>query len=750
MSYSCIYESTVFYNPKNKHSIIKVRTKDKSIPNKARKATNSKNDFICFIAKGYNLPQTNKISMILEGKWETSKYGTQLNVESCEEIVPYTDEGMKGYLSSCLVKGIGSVTADEIIRRFGADTLDIIENEPEKLLEIKGISEQKLEEIKRTFDESYSVRSLMILLSPYNISPATAIKIYDYFGAKSIDILSENPYRLCEISGFGFKRVDAIVKRGNTPLNSPMRIQGAIITALDKEREENGHLFIDEKTLLQTAAEMLNEELSSPDMLVKTAEINMIIDDMILSGDIVSNEGRIYSTKCFVMENETAEKVAKLISMPPLSIDISSILEHVRKNFGIALSQRQSEAVYMAFKSNLSIITGSPGTGKTTVLKAIIEVFKVLNPDGKIKLAAPTGRASRRMAESTGQDDAATLHSLLGLQSEDGYFNKNKEFEPIEAELIIVDESSMIDMWLARQFFVRVKPTTRVVLVGDVDQLQSVGAGDVFRELINCGLIPVTVLDQIFRQEAGSRIAINAKAINNDQTKLSYGDDFNFYKCQTQDQAADIIQRVFCDLVKEHGIENVQILSPNRMKGSAATNQLNPAIREIVNPYNGGLPDLKVGSNFFRVGDKVMQNKNNAKASNGDIGFIRDIGVNADNETVITIEFAAERKVEYLMEDMKYIELAYATTVHKSMGSEYDIVIMPIIKSHYNMLKRNLVYTGITRAKHRVILIGQIGMLCMAIHRNETGNRNTALGERIKNYKKVYDINKEKRFKIAV
>lgn len=742
MSYSCVYESTVFYDPKNKHSIIRVRTKDENVPNKARKATGSRDDFIRFVARGYNLPQTSKISMVLEGEWETNKYGTQLNVESCEEIVPYTDEGMKGYLSSCLVKGIGSAIADEIIKRFGADTINIIENEPERLLEIKGISEQKLEDIKRTFNESYSVRSLMILLSPYNISPATAIKIYDYFGAKSIDILSENPYRLCEISGFGFKRVDAIVRKGDTSLNSPTRIQGAIITALDKEQQENGHLYVDETTLLQTTAEMLNEELPSPDMLVKSSEIDVIINDMILGGDIVSSEGRIYSRKCFIMENETAEKVAQLVSQPPLAIDISSILEHVRKNFGIALSQRQSEAVYMAFSSNLSIITGSPGTGKTTVLRAIIEVFKALNPKGKIKLAAPTGRASRRMAESTGQDDASTLHSMLGLQGEDGYFNKDKEYEPIDADLIIVDESSMIDMWLARQFFVRVKPSTRVVLVGDVDQLQSVGAGDVFRELIKCGLIPVTVLDQIFRQQEGSRIAINAKAINNDQTKLSYGDDFSFYKCQTQDQAADIIQRVFCDLVKTYGIENVQILSPNRKKGSAATNQLNPTIREIVNPYCGGLPDLKVGNSFFRVGDKVMQNKNTAKASNGDIGFIREIGVNEDNETVITIEFAADRKEKYTIEDMKHIELAYATTVHKAMGSEYDIVIMPIIKSHYNMLKRNLVYTGITRAKHRVILIGQIGMLCMAIHRNETGNRNTALGERIANYKKVYEIKK--------
>lgn len=744
MSYSCVYEDTIFFNPTNKHSIIRVRTKDNGVPDKARKATNSRDDFIRFVAKGYNLPQTNKVSMILEGEWKSSKYGTQLEVESCEEIVPYTDEGMKGYLSSCLVKGIGEKIADDIIKRFGSDTINIIENDPKRLLEIKGISEQKLEEIKRTFNESYSVRSLMILLSPFNISPTTAMHIYDYFGAKSIDILTENPYRLCEISGFGFKRVDAIVKKGNTPLNSPMRIHGAVITALDTQRQDNGHLFIDETTLLQTTAEMLNEDLPSSDMLVKTSEIDVIIDDMILMGEIVCSEGRIYSTKSFVMENETAEKVAQLISMPPLAIDISSILEHVRKNFGIALSQRQSEAVYMAFSSNLSIITGSPGTGKTTVLKAIIEVFKALNPKGKIKLAAPTGRASRRMAESTGQNDATTLHSMLGLQGEDGYFNKSKDLSPIDADLIIVDESSMIDMWLAQQFFSRVKPTTRVILVGDVDQLQSVGAGDVFRELINCGLIPVTTLDQIFRQQEGSRIAVNAKAINNDQTRLSYGDDFTFHKCQTQQQASEIIIKIFCDLVSKHGIENVQILSPYRKKGSCAVSELNLTIREMVNPYNGGLPDLKVGSNYFRVGDKIMQNKNNDKASNGDIGFIRDIGVNEKNETIITIEFATERKVEYTMEDMKNIELAYATTIHKAMGSEYDIVIMPIIKSHYNMLKRNLVYTGITRAKSRVILIGQIGMLCMAIHRNETGNRNTALGLRIANYKKVYDIEKEK------
>lgn len=508
MSYSCVYESTLFYNPADKHSVIRVRTRDNTVPDKARKAANGRDDFIRFIAKGYNLPQTDKISMILEGEWQTGKYGTQLSVEDCEEIVPYTDEGLKGYLSSCLVKGIGEKTADDIIKRFGADTLNIIENSPEKLLEIKGISEQKLEDIKRTFNESYSVRSLMMLLSPFNISVTAATHIYDYFGAKSIDILTDNPYELCNIPGFGFKRVDAIVKNGDTPLNSPMRIRGAVITALETQKQDNGHLFIDERTLVQTTAEMLNEALPSTDLLVKTAEIDSVIDNMILKGDIVSNEGRIYSTKSFVLENETAERIGKILALPPKKIDISAILEHVRKNLGIALSDKQSEAVYMAFSSNLSIITGSPGTGKTTVLKAIIEVYKALYPKEKIKLAAPTGRASRRMAESTGETDASTLHSMLGLQNEDGYFKKDKEFEPIGAGLIIVDESSMIDMWLARQFFMRIGNNTKIVLVGDPNQLQSVGAGDVFRQLINSGLIPVTVLDKIFRQKDGSRIAV--------------------------------------------------------------------------------------------------------------------------------------------------------------------------------------------------------------------------------------------------
>lgn len=301
----------------------------------------------------------------------------------------------------------------------------------------------------------------------------------------------------------------------------------------------------------------------------------------------------------------------------------------------------------------------------------------------------------------------------------------------------------MIDMWLARQFFSRVRSGTKVVLVGDVDQLQSVGAGDVFRQLIGCGLIPVTVLNQIFRQSQDSRIAVNAQRINVGNTRLDYGEDFRFFNCNTQEEAADVICRIYLNLVKQYGVEKVQILSPYRTEGAASTDQLNLVIREIVNPLPEGAVDLKVGSSFFRVGDKVMQRKNNQKVSNGDIGYIRSIARNDKDDMRVSIEFSDSRIVEYEMEDMKHIELAYATTIHKAMGSEYDYVVMPIIRSHAHMLSRNIFYTGVTRAKKQVYLVGQKPALMVAIHKKVDGKRNTLLGQRTAKYLKVYALKQE-------
>lgn len=733
MGYTGVYDRTIYYNPVSKYCVISVKTADESIPKQARSAYTHRDHLIRFTAVGYELPQTDKISMILNGEWQDGKYGQQLQVEQYEEIVPQTIEGIKGYLSSRLIKGVGEKTANLIIERFGVDSLNVIENTPERLLEIKGITDSKLESIKTSYTESRCLRDLMILLSPFNITPTSATKIYEYFGARSVDILRDNPYQLCKISGFGFKRVDAIVRKSDSPLNSPMRIQGGIYAVLDNQRNEKGHLFLEAKKLLTEALNLLNDKISVENMCVKQDEIADVLENMILRGEVVSNKENIYQTRCFVQEDETAHKIAEILSAKPEDINTETILSDIRKDLGIALSQRQSEAVFMAFRSNLSIITGSPGTGKTTVLKAIIEVFKKIHPNEKIMLAAPTGRASRRMAESTGMDEAKTLHSLLGLLG-DSVFIPEKDKQLLDANLIIVDESSMIDMWLAQQFFQRIKIGTKIVLVGDVDQLQSVGAGDVFRELINCGKIPVTILDEIFRQKKDSLIAYNAKSINENNIDLNYGNDFMFFKCKTQEEAAEIICNTFCEQVEKYGVEHVQILSPYRSEGLAAVEQLNVCIREIVNPGDEDIPDLRIGNRFFRENDKIMQTKNNKNASNGDIGFIRKIGINDNKELKVTIEFSDNRIVEYGLEEMANIELAYATTIHKAMGSEYEIVIIPVIKSHAIMLKRNLIYTAITRAKQRVILVGQKGMLYMAIHKSDTGKRNTLLGERVCKY----------------
>lgn len=742
MSYVGVYDRTIYYNPGTKYCVISVKTSDQNVPQQARSAYAHRDHLIRFVAVGYELPRTDKVSMILDGEWKSGKHGYQLQVEVCEEIVPQTKDGVRGYLSSRLIKGVGDKIADLIVERFGADALKVIENEPERLLEIKGITESKLEDIKTTYAASRSLRDLMILLSPFKVTPVTAQRIYEHFGAKSVEILRENPYELCQVSGFGFKRVDAIVRKGDTPLNSPMRIHGAIYAVLDEQRGEKGHLYLDGEALAKATYQLLNEKTVIPQHRVKADEISSVLDNMILHGEVVSSSGNIYQMKCFAQEDETALKIARILAEAPSQVDISSALNRIRSDLGIALSQRQTEAVYMAFRSNLSIITGSPGTGKTTVLRAVIEVFKQINPEAKIMLAAPTGRASRRMAESTGRNDAKTLHSLLGLLGDSEYV-KEQQRAPLDADLIIIDESSMMDMWLARQFFVRVRKGTKVVLVGDVDQLQSVGAGDVFRELINCGLIPVTVLNEIFRQKKDSLIAYNAKSINEDRTDLSYGEDFRFIKSKSQEEAAEVICDIFCEQTAKYGIENVQILSPFRSEGLCAVDQLNNVIRERINPMRDNLPDLKIGSRFFRSGDKVMQTKNNATASNGDIGFIRGIGRDSNQALKVTIAFSEDRIAEYGMEEMGHIELAYATTVHKAMGSEYDIVILPMLRSHAIMLRRNLVYTAITRAKHRVILVGQKGMLMMAIHKNDTGKRNTMLGERIGKYMKTYSLKQE-------
>lgn len=731
------YDGKIFYNPANKYCVISVKSKDSTIPVQARSGRRTRDGLIRFTAVGYELPLTDAVELELEGEWVNSKHGLQLQVEQWREIVPRTTAGIEGYLNSGLIKGIGEKTAAQIVARFGVDTLDILEHHPERLLEIKGITENRLEDIKASYAENRMLRDLMTLLAPFKLTPKTALKVYQHFGPASVDILKRSPFELCQISGFGFRRVDAIVQKINPCLHEPMRIRGAIHCALEEAGGKKGHLFLEKEALIKDSLNMLNRTIPVPELRLHKDEVEAVLQDMILNGQVVSVRDNIYRPAVFDQEDETARQIAlRLFNRLPAE-DVEKELGQVKDRQGITCSAKQEAAVKAAFRHNLSIITGSPGTGKTTVLKIILEVYQKLYPSEKIILMAPTGRACRRMAESTGFEEARTMHSTLGLMSEEDEGRRDEENDVLEAGLVIVDEFSMVDMWLARKFFTKVKQSARIVLVGDPDQLPSVGAGNVFHELIECGLISVTVLDQIFRQSKDSLIAYNASFINAGSTKLYYGNDFSFLDSENQAETAAILQEQYCREIAERGIEHVQILSPFRSEGAACAEQMNAVIRERVNPFRSEEDEIRVGNQSFRVGDRIMQTKNTERVSNGDLGFIRYIK-ETEGEKKVGVDFGAERKLEYGLGDMIHLDLAYATTIHKAMGSEYEVVLMPVIKEHLILLYRNLLYTGITRAKKKVILVGQKGILFLDIHRNEISKRNTLLGSRICLYYKAF------------
>ncbi len=731
------YDSTVYSNPVNKYCVVRIRTTDQGVPEQARDKRKYRDHLIRFTAVGYDLPCTDAVELEFDGDWVDGKYGMQLQVGQWQTVVPRTEEGVKGYLGSGLIKGIGEKTAAEIVARFGVNALDIIEKQPERLLEIRGITENKLEDIKTSFAESRALRDIMTLLAPFKLTPATAQRIYQNLGPASVKILKENPFELCRVSGFGFLRVDAIVQNTDKRLNTPMRIKGALYYALDKARSDKGHLFLPKDTLICDALKLLNKRIPLPELRIQKADVEKVLESAILSGSVVSMKDNIYSVSQFTLEDETARQIALRLLAKPEQEDITGQLEEIRAKQGICLSSRQETGTRMAFRHNLSIITGPPGTGKTMVLKSILEVYRLLYPDRKIVLMAPTGRASRRMAESTGFDMACTMHSGLGLLGGESESESLIKDRFLDADLVIVDEFSMVDMWLARQFFARIKAGAKIVMVGDPDQLPSVGAGNVFKELIQCGLIPVTVLDEIFRQASDSRIAHNAKFINSGSMELYYGEDFMVVDARTQEQAAETLMDIYCREVRESGIEHVQILSPYREEGGTSVDSLNENLRERLNPFRSEEEEIHLGSRVFRAGDRIMQTRNTKKVSNGDLGFIRYIKETPEGVR-IGMDFGDDRQMEYAAEEMANVTLAYATTIHKAMGSEYDVVLIPLVAAQKFMLYRNLLYTAVTRARKKVILVGQKGLLYMAVNRNGNVRRNTLLGERISLYYKAF------------
>ena len=734
----CRFVKEIFRNKDNGFCIFVYHTESAEVLEGARDA-HYKGEGIRFTATGTGLPDTEAMEAELVGKWVRSRYGLQLQVEGFEEILPQTKEGIKGYLSSGMVKGIGPRTAELIVERFGTRTFDVLDHYPDSLLEVKGIpgsqgrSRKKLDAILLSYQGSHAMRDLAAYLAPFKVTPRKIQKIYEEFGSAALDTVKSQPFALCRISGFGFLTVDEIAKANRGKPDDPMRIEGCIQYCMEQDLQE-GHLYQYRQQLQKKVYEQLNRGYQGE--AVTEAAVYRVLYQLVMDRRMYYESGALYSANMYGYECGAAKNLASLLIADQEGKDITALLAEAQEELGISLSPKQKEGVRKAFRHTVSIITGGPGTGKTTVQKVLLYVHKKLG-GGSVLLTAPTGRASRRMAESTGWQEAMTMHSALGLTSDED----SEEMEGmLEADLIIADEFTMSDMRLSHIFFDHIRTGSRLVLVGDVDQLPSVGPGNVFRELVQCGVIPVTVLDTIFRQAEGSRIIANAKRMQENDAALDYGTGFTFIPAGSAEEAADKVQELYRASVDAFGMDKVQVLTPYRKTGEASVNALNERLWEMVNPKEEGRPEIRSGKRTFRLGDRIIHNKNKDQVSNGDIGYIRRIYADEDGAELAELEFSDGRLVRYGSEELEMVEHAYATTVHKSQGSEYPMVILPWLPMFYKMLRRNILYTAVTRAGVQVAIIGSKRAVCTAVHNTECDRRNTRLGERvIKEYKRLLE-----------
>lgn len=709
---------------KNGFCIYVYVTEDESVPQAAR-SNYYKGPGYEFTAIGNNLPANKLEEVDLHGEWEKNSHGLQFKVDYYEEIRPQSKEGIESYLASGMVKGLGPKTAKLIVAKYGTRTFEILDNYPDSLLEIKGITRKKLDKILMAYNDSHAVRDLAAYLTPFKVTPKKIRKIYEHFGNEALDVVKTQPFTLCEINGFGFLTVDEIARANHCRPNEPLRIEGCIGYCMELEMQ-NGNLYADKQKFQKQVHEQLNRGYAAE--VVTEVEVYKVMYQMVHNKKLYYEDGALYSAKLYHFETEAAKDLATLLVQtykPPAGLD--DLITQAQKDLKLLLSDKQVEAVKKAFTNLVSIITGGPGTGKTTVQRVLLYISEKLGEE-KVLLTAPTGRASRRMAESTGRNDAVTLHSALGLNNDEECESAD---EMLSMDFIIADEFTMADMRLSYELFKHIPQGVRVVIVGDVDQLPSVGPGNVFRELVQCGVIPVTILDMVFRQGKDSRIAANAHKMQMNNANLDYGEDFIFCSADSAAEAADKVVECYKSNVDTYGVDNVQVLTPFRKKGEASVNALNDRLWEMVNPKSSIAKELKAGNALYREGDRIIHNKNKNDISNGDIGYITDIYQDEDGMDLMRLSFSDGRNVEYSADDADLIEHAYATTVHKSQGSEYKVVILPWLPMFYLMLRRNILYTAITRAKEKIVIVGSKKALYQAIHNTACDKRNTRLGERI-------------------
>ncbi len=703
-------ERITFHSEENHFTIAKIKVK-------------GQRDLVTIVGSLFSVSPGEVVKVT--GSWDRHpKFGEQFKFTSCEVVAPATLHGIEKYLGSGLIKGVGPVMAKRLIEKFGIETLDIIEHQPQRLREVEGIGEKKLDMITAAWQEQRDVRDVMLFLQSHDVSSAYASKIYRQYGKTSIAIVKENPYRLAtDIFGIGFKTADSIAAKLGIPKDSPMRAEAGILYVL-QQFALNGHVYYPHDGLIEECREILN---------ISSEIIKQAIASIVAEKRIVIDVEAVYLAEFYVAEKGIAENLRELNKTQRrlFMVDRDKALETVQKNLNITLAENQAKAISESLDAKVMVITGGPGTGKTTIIKAIITLHALSGMS--ILLAAPTGRAAKRMSDATGHE-AKTIHRLLEYSPKnDGGFKKTEQ-NPLNADLIVIDETSMVDTVLMYHLLKAVPKQTTLILVGDIDQLPSVGAGNVLRDIIDSGQVPCIRLNQIFRQAQKSLIVLNAHKINSGDMPITQAEndadqDFYFIPLEEPEKVLEKILELCAKKVPEKfgfdAINDIQVLTPMH-RGVVGASNLNV---ELQKHLNNATDELHRGGRVFKIRDKVMQIRNNYDKDvfNGDIGRIASIN-REDQEVMVDYEGKA---VAYDFSELDELILAYAISVHKSQGSEYPVVIMPLLTQHYMLLQRNLLYTAVTRGKKLVILIGTKKAVGIAIRNNKPSERYTKLKERL-------------------
>ena len=708
----CVIERITYHNDENGYSVVKV----------------SANGYSDIVAAVGIMPEVHVGSIFnLYGSWKIHpKFGQQFSFERCEETLPATVNGIMKYLGSGLIKGVGSVYAKRIVDTFGDDTLNILDNEPDRLSEVPGIGAKRVAMIKKSWIEQQEVKNIMLFLQSHDVSTSLAAKIFKHYGNDSIAVITENPYRLADdIWGIGFKTADSIAKKLGYGHERFERLRSGIFYTLNK-LSELGHCFSYRDELIKAAGELLEVD---EDLIAAP------LDKMIKNNDLIQDDTAIYLPVFYYSEVGTANRLLNLIDSG-ITMYMGTDMINSRTVAGsksIRYDDSQIEAIKAALENKVFVLTGGPGTGKTTTTMGIIETYQ--ERGAKILLAAPTGRAAKRMSEVT-RMEAKTIHRLLEMKPSEGF--QRNENNKLTGDVLIVDECSMIDIILMNSLMKAVPDNMSVIFVGDVDQLPSVGAGKVLSDMLASGVIPYVRLDKIFRQAQKSRIITNAHKINHGEMPYLTDKNSDFlFMAEEEDElalersqkAADKIVKLCTEIMPQWKInpDDIQVLTPMR-RGAVGSAELNLRLQAALNPENVA---LKRAGFEYRVKDRVMQIRNNYDKAvfNGDIGIVTSI---SPEDNTLTVNFDG-RRINYDVTDLDELVLAYATTIHKSQGSEFPYVIMPVMMSHYVMLQRNLLYTGVTRAKKGLIIVGEKKAVYIAVKNNKIVERNTKLAERLRN-----------------